>query len=215
MEYFLYVMELIGTVAFAISGAMVGIKKSMDLFGICTLGLATACGGGLLRDILLGKLPPAMFCESIYALTAIGVSLLTFIFIARRVKTRHTHFFEGFLRIADALGLGIFTVVGVAAVMHNGFGDNFFFTVFLGTMTGVGGGLLRDMMAQEAPYIFVRHIYACASIAGAIICRLLWSLWGENVAMLIGAAVVIGVRLLAAHFRWSLPRIRGDQHNAC
>lgn len=208
MQYFVFILEIIGTVAFALSGAIVGIRKHMDCFGVSVLGLTAACGGGLIRDILLGQLPPAMFRNSVYAFTAIGTSLLLFVFAAMRVKYRHQRLFDVILLVADSLGLGIFTVVGAAAVYNAGYGDNMFFTVFLAAVTGVGGGLLRDVMAEQTPYIFVKHIYACASIVGAVIYCLTRSVLGEGVSMIVGSVSVVAIRLLAAHFRWSLPKVK-------
>lgn len=106
----------------------------------------------------------------------------------------------------DSIGLGIFTVVGVNTGIRQGYGSNVFLLVFVGTITGVGGGLLRDMMAGVPPYIFVRHIYACASIVGAIVC--VWmQQFGAVWAMVVGACVVVLIRYLAAHYRWNLPKL--------
>ena len=206
MEIFIFILEILGTVAFAISGATVGIKKHMDLFGVVCLGLTTACGGGLIRDVILGDFP-VMFTRSVYALTAIGVSLLVFVVVARHLKT-HGRFYEIFLLLADSLGLGIFTVVGMSASYSAGYGQRIFPTVFLGVITGVGGGLLRDIMAQEAPYIFVKHIYATASIIGAFLCYFVNILLGERVGMLCGLGAIVIIRLLAAYFHWRLPKIK-------
>ena len=108
--------------------------------------------------------------------------------------------------ISDSAGLGIFTVVGVKLAIDAGFIENPFLIIFVAVVTGVGGGVLRDVFAGDRPYIFVKHIYACASIAGAIVCALMWNIVGQNVSMATGFAVVTLIRLLAARFRWSLPR---------
>ena len=106
----------------------------------------------------------------------------------------------------DSIGLGIFTVMGVNTGIRQGYGSNVFLLVFVGTITGVGGGLLRDMMAGVPPYIFVRHIYACASIVGAIVC--VWmQQFGAVWAMVMGSCVVVLIRYLAAHYRWNLPKL--------
>ena len=108
--------------------------------------------------------------------------------------------------VMDSLGLGVFTVVGIqrayTATDHRGM----FLLVFVGVVTGVGGGLMRDVMAGNTPYIFVKHVYASASIIGAILCAALWQPLGGTAAMIIGASVILTVRLLAAHYHWSLPR---------
>ena len=109
-----------------------------------------------------------------------------------------------------SVGWGVFTVMGVDKGITEGYMGRTFFLVFLGTVTGVGGGLIRDMMAGVPPYIFVRHIYACASIVGAIACVWVYRLWGGVPAMVIGTVVVILIRYLAAHYRWNLPRLRRE-----
>lgn len=206
MEIFVLILELLGTVAFALSGAIIALQKKMDVFGVCMMGLTTACGGGVLRDVFLGVLPPVMFREPVFALTAVVVSAIMFLPVVRRAFNRQELFYEKLLLFADAAGLGIFTAMGVAATIRAGYGGNLFFSVFLGTITGVGGGVLRDVMAGTPPYIFVKHIYALAAIFGAVLCALLWKPLDQRGAMLVCVAAVLMIRLLAAHFRWSLPK---------
>ena len=206
MDTFLFILEIIGTVAFALSGAMLGLKKDMDLFGVLVMGITTACGGGALRDLFLDRLPPAMFREPVYPLTAIGISLVLFIPAVYRLLNRNEQTYEQILRVADAIGLGAFTAAGVSAVFHTGNGNNVFFAVFLGTITGVGGGVMRDILAGQKPVIFVKHVYACAALAGAVLCVLLWRPLGQTPAMLICVSTVFLIRMLAARFRWSLPK---------
>ncbi|MDO4647693.1 MAG: TRIC cation channel family protein [Eubacteriales bacterium] len=209
-EHITLIMELAGTVAFAVSGALVGIHQKMDLFGVIVLGVVTSVGGGVIRDLVLGEIPPSMFQNKIYALTAVITSIAVFL-----ILYIHQTAFEGSIRrmgdrlmlAMDSIGLGIFTAVGVNAGFTHGFGDNTFLLVFVGTITGVGGGLLRDMMAGVPPYIFVRHIYACASIAGAFVCVWLYRPCGQVTAMMTACLTVTVIRGLAAHFRWDLPRV--------
>lgn len=205
MQTFVFVLEMIGTVAFAVSGAMVALKKKMDIFGVAILGIVTAVGGGAIRDIILGITPPTMFEKPVYALVATCVSIVVFIPAIRQLLTRNHRVYEITMRVMDALGLGIFTVMGIDRAKTVG-EYNLFLLVFVGVITGVGGGLMRDMMAGNTPYIFVKHVYACASIAGALACAFLWEPLGAVTAMFIGAGLVLVIRLLAAHFKWSLPR---------
>ena len=177
-----FILEILGTVAFAASGAAVGIKKGMDIFGVSMLGLCTAVGGGVLRDLVLGNTPPLTFQDPVYALTAIAVSILTFLPCIQRAMERHPMLGEKLLGTMDAVGLGVFTAVG--------------------------GGVLRDVLAGNMPYVFVKHFYACASIIGALLTALLWDLLGADAAMLLGAAAVVVLRLCAAHWRWSLPKAK-------
>jgi uncharacterized membrane protein YeiH len=110
--------------------------------------------------------------------------------------------------IMDSVGLGIFTVVGVTTGISHGYLENTFLLTFLGTLTGVGGGLLRDMMAGMPPYIFVKHIYACASVAGALSCVWIYRGFGQIPAMVASSALVVLIRFLAAHYHWNLPRMK-------
>ncbi len=206
MAICIFILELIGTTTFAASGAMTALKKNMDIFGVAILGLTTAVGGGVIRDILLGITPPATFRQPIYAVIAIATAVFVFIPAVRRLLTKNQILYDRIMLIMDSLGLGIFTVVGISAAYSVSEDFNLFLLLFVGIVTGVGGSVLRDILAGNTPYIFVKHIYACASGAGALLCALCWKPLGVTAAMLLGAAAVILLRLLAAHFRWSLPR---------
>ena len=206
MQTFVFILEIIGTIAFAISGAMTALKKNMDIFGVAILGLTTAVGGGALRDIILGITPPTMFTKPVYAAVAVCVSIIIFIPAIRRLFMHNHLLHDLMLFVMDSLGLGIFTVMGISTAYSVSEEFNLFLLVFVGVITGVGGGLIRDMMAGNTPYIFVKHIYACASLAGALVCALLWKPSGAAMAMFAGAVVVIVIRFLAAHFKWSLPK---------
>lgn len=192
------VLEIIGTVAFAVSGAMVAIGKKMDILGVLVLGVTTAIGGGIIRDILMGKFPPESLRNPLYAFIAIGVSLLVFLpFLRKRINVDHLIFV-----LIDALGLGTFTVIGIETASGL---DNAFLQVFLGVLTGVGGGVLRDLFATRPPVIFVKHFYATASLIGAVACVLLYPL-SKEIAMIAGIVLILLLRVLAARFRWHLPK---------
>jgi uncharacterized membrane protein YeiH len=206
MERFIFFLEILGTMAFSVSGAMTAMRKKMDIFGVIILGITTAVGGGMLRDIVLGNHPPRVFSSPIYLIVATAVAVLVFLPALRRWMANNQLLFDQLLRIMDALGLGIFTVVGVQVGYETGYELGFYLLTFLGTITGVGGGVIRDMMAGDRPYIFIKHVYACASLAGAAVCVVLWEPAGRLVAMMVGLALVVALRLLAAHFRWSLPK---------
>ena len=205
MQHFVFILEIIGTVAFAASGAMTALKKDMDIFGVAILGLTTAVGGGVIRDVILGATPPTMFEKPVYALVAVVMSIIIFIPGIRRMLTKNHKIYDNVIRVMDSLGLAIFTVMGISTAKALPDEHNLFLLVFVGVITGVGGGLMRDIMAGDTPYIFVKHIYACASIVGAILCVLLWNVLGVVWAMFVGAATVFVIRMLAAHFKWSLP----------
>ena len=185
---------------------MVGINKKMDIFGVCILGLTVSIGGGVIRDLILGNTPPNTFKNPVYALVAIAVSIIIFIPKVRSLLKKTPKGYEMTMRIMDSVGLGVFTVVGVQVAYSVPYETGYFLAIFVGVLTGVGGGILRDLFADDVPYIFVKHIYACASLAGAVLCALLWNVIGQAAAMIIGSAAVITLRLLAAHFHWSLPK---------
>ncbi|HJB30245.1 MAG TPA: trimeric intracellular cation channel family protein [Candidatus Blautia faecavium] len=209
-EIITFIMEIIGTIAFAASGAMVGMERKMDIFGVCVLGVVTSVGGGMIRDIVLGSIPPGVFTNSVYALVATITSCAVFLMIYLKRDLLRGNFratYDKIMLVMDSIGLGIFTVVGVNKGIQMGYIDSTFLLVFLGTITGVGGGLLRDMMAGVPPYIFVRHVYACASIVGAIVCVVMNRNFGPVEAMFVAFGAVILLRYLAAHYHWNLPRM--------
>lgn len=206
MESIITVLEIIGTVAFAVSGALIAIEKHMDLLGVATLGVITAVGGGVIRDLILGVTPPLAFRHPQYALVAIGAALLMFLPGVRRTLRGNPKLFDVILHLMDTLGLGVFTVLGISNAMKFAEDPNLFLLVFVGVITGVGGGVLRDVLAGNTPFIFVKHIYACASLAGALVCGLLWGVIPQGAALFAGMIVVIVIRLFSAKYHWNLPK---------
>ena len=194
METLVFILEIIGTIAFAASGAMVGINKKMDIFGVCILGLTVSVGGGIIRDLILGNTPPNTFQNPVYALVAIGVSIIVFIPKVRNLLKKIPRGYDMTMRIMDAVGLGIFTVIG-AQVACVALGHADWLTIaFFGTITGVGGGVLRDVMAGDMPYIFRKHIYALASLAGAL--HALWQGFAPEDALRLSMACGVANAML-------------------
>lgn len=210
----LFLFDLIGTIAFAISGTFVAIGKEMDIFGVNVLAVTTACGGGLMRDLIIGSIPPQIFRNSFFVLVAVVVANVVFLLMSlhRHMPRRVAAVYDRLLFLFDTLGLAAFTVDGVMAGIAMGYGDNRFLICFLGFMTAVGGGALRDVLANRTPDIFRKHIYAVAAIAGAVVMVLLLKLLGsERVAMVSGFLLVLLLRFLAAYFRWNLPKVKLEQ----
>lgn len=203
---FVMVLEIVGTVAFAASGAMTALKKEMDIFGVAVLGLLTAVGGGIMRDVILGITPPTAFTDPIYSLIAVVTSIVIFLPSVRRLLKKGPRVYETVMLIMDSVGLGVFTVVGIQTAKTAVPDAGTFLLIFVGIITGVGGGLLRDVCAGNTPYIFTKHFYACASAVGSILCVALWNKVGESAATSAGTVSVILLRFLAAHFKWSLPK---------
>ena len=207
MHYFIVFLELSGVVAASVSGAMTAMKKRMDIFGVMILGLITAVGGGVIRDITLGITPPATFRNPMYALTAVVTAVVVFLPCVQRLFRRYQRVYDFVLLTMDSIGLGIFTVIGVEAAFTKSEHCGMFLLCFVGVITGVGGGVLRDVLAGNMPYVFVKHIYACASLAGALVCIWFWPI-SHVLAMMLGAGGVVLIRSLSAHFHWSLPKAR-------
>lgn len=166
-DILIYIMEMLGSVAFASSGAMLGIERKMDLFGVNVLGVTTAVGGGMIRDLILGITPPVMFQDASYALAAVATSTILFFIVYIRQQLFSGSlavWYDRIMLICDTIGLGIFTVVGSSAAIDAGYGDNRFLIVFVGVLTGVGGGMIRDMMAGNAVYFCEAHL--CGGVPG-------------------------------------------------
>ena len=208
MEIFVRVLEIIGTVAFAASGALIAMRRHMDILGVIVLGVVTAVGGGILRDVILGITPPLAFRDPTCAMIAMGTSVLLFIPWIRHWLMGRQRVFDFSLFLMDSVGLGVFTVMGIWNALDFNPDRSTFLLVFVGVLTGVGGGVIRDVLAGQMPFILVKHVYACASLLGAIGCALLWRLLPSYAAMLIGSSLVLVVRLLAAHYHWNLPTVK-------
>ena len=208
-DSFLLGVELVGTAAFASSGALVGIRKNMDLMGVLSLGLTTALGGGLIRDLILGIHPPKMFENAVYAFLALATSLTLFLVVYRNtyvLSGKWLNRYERGMNFFDALGLGIFTVIGIKTAVSVNMAGNTFLLVFVGMATGVGGGLIRDVLAQEMPFILVKQIYASASLAGALLYIACRGHLPDALSTPLCTATVVLIRILAVQYNWNLPR---------
>jgi uncharacterized membrane protein YeiH len=212
-QIIIYITELIGTAAFAISGALIAVYRKLDLFGVIALGVVTALGGGVVRDVIIGITPPTMFVDYVYFLVAAAFSAAAFVFVSVLKKTyiEYRAKIERVINVFDAAGLGIFSAVGVTVAVGAGYADNVFLCVFVGMVTGCGGGIMRDMMSKATPMVFRKKIYAVASIAGSFICYFMIYVGAKSfAAILSGAVIVFAIRMLASRFGWNLPRARLD-----
>lgn len=211
-----FMIEIVGTVAFASSGAMVAIKQQLDLLGVVVLGVTTAVGGGMLRDLLLGNVPPSLFLNPVYVITAFVTVILLFCLVRIKQELLESHYieiYEKLMNIFDAIGLAAFTVTGIDTAIAAGYADYRFLSVFLGVLTGVGGGVLRDIMADQTPYILRKHVYACASLAGALCYVFLSGRLSDDACLIISAFLIILIRLLATHYCWNLPTATKKKKN--
>ncbi len=205
MNILIFILEILGTVAFSVSGVLVALRKKMDLFGVLILGLVTAVGGGIARDILLGQFPPKSLQDPTLPLISLGTSLSVFLlFKWVKGKEQHNHSAK-LLFLMDSIGLGVFTVVGIEA-SQSLYGFNVFLNLCMGTLTGVGGGVLRDLFSCQIPVIFTKHIYATASMVGAGVYCALYYLANPLFAGIAAMVSILILRLLASKFLWDLPK---------
>ena len=198
-------LEIIGAAAFAISGAMVAISKDFDMFGIIFTGITTATGGGVIRDIILNRGTPIMFSDPVYCIVAAACSaMLFFPFVRKLLKNKYAH--DAVFIVADSLGLAIFTAATVLYCINIG-ETNKFLIVFVSVITGVGGGVLRDLFARDTPIIFRKYVYASASIVGALVSVFLADVINKELAVAIGFLVIVAIRIVSAKFKINLPKI--------
>ncbi len=210
MDNFLLILELIGTVSFAVSGGMVAIHKKTDIFGVLLLAAVTAVGGGITRDVILGKTPPTAFINKNYVLIALATAFVLF-FIAKTNQKKYQQYeMQIFIinNIFDAIGLGIFTVVGVQVGQQAEQGENLFFCLFLGVVTAIGGGMIRDLMLKEVPFVLEKQVYAVACLLGGASYWYLtkFSALEIDVISVISIIVVFTIRMLATKYEWNLPK---------
>ena len=214
MKYLFLFLEMIGVIAFSVSGAMVSVKKNLDLFGVTLLGLLTAFGGGILRDCLLGEIPPRFFTNYWMILAGLLAALSVFA-VARILKERYFSneaAIEKINNVFDALGLGAFAVTGSQIAVEAGFESRWILVISMGLVTAIGGGLIRDLMLREIPFVLNKRIYAIAALAGATLYYVLRLLRCTQVmAALAGIVLTFILRLLATRYSWNLPHPRKEE----
>ena len=199
------VIEFIGTMAFAISGIRLASAKHFDWFGAYIVGMATAIGGGTLRDIMLG-VPPFWMTNSIYVICC-GLALLWVILFGKKlIRQKNTWF------IFDTIGLALFNIIGLEKTLNMGY--PLWMAVIMGCVTGAAGGILRDILTKEIPLIFRKDIYAMACIAGGVI-YIIGYTGGlpAEVNAILSAIIVISTRLLAVKYHWHLPVLKGEDES--
>ena len=205
------IVEYAGIIAFSISGAVIAIEEEVDYFGVMLLGLITSFGGGTLRDSLLGIFPSSNF----YNYPGIFLSLITstVVFVIAYLHREYYHIHIGKIKqinnAVDSLGLGLFAIYGVQITLETSDASNLFLVIFMGMLTGTGGGVLRDVIVRRKPVIISRYIYAVAAIVGSICyliciyCRL-----SEPIAVTTGVILVFGIRMVATWKRLDFPKVK-------
>ncbi len=214
MSNFILIIDIIGAIAFAYSGVVVAIKHKMDLLGVIILGCVTACGGGVLRDILLDKKIGFFETPNYELIAAFITTIVLFIlfFAFKHIAFFEKQWFLDLTTILDALGLGIFVIMGAnVAIEANG---NTFMIIFAATITACGGGMTRDILAMQIPVIFTRRIYCIAAVLGGVIYYLLF-INNVNIylSVFITLTFVVVVRFLSYKFKINLPRVEIKDEN--
>lgn len=201
-ESLIYIFDLFGTMAFAVTGAFKAIEHKSDIVGIVILSIITGVAGGTIRDVIIGRFPPNSISDPSYVGTCVASGVALFFLYPHLQK--HWNVFLKF----DAIGLGVFSVTGATFAYHI-FGLNFLAIAFAGILTAVGGGILRDVFVNEVPIIFVKELYATASFAGIVLFYFMLAsqvpLYAASVAAI---AVTTVLRLVAMKYNWNLPRAR-------
>ena len=208
MELIIAAIEQVGIAAFSISGAITGIRKKMDLFGVILLGIVTAVGGGVLRDVIIGETPPVAFRNPGYTVIAFCAALVIFFPCVRSLLNRRQRLFDLILVWLDTVGMAVFTVVGIQGATAVLDWYNPFLLGFVGVVTGTGGGVIRDILAGDMPSMFMKRIYITASLLGAVTYIWLLPVTEEWLAMLLSVGLICLVRALASRYRWNLPRAK-------
>lgn len=211
MEKAMFILELIGAAAFAVAGAMEALEKRADIFGVIFLAVTTALGGGVIRDILLGQLPPRMFVSYPYLLVALLAALAVFAdaYVRRERYIRHKEKLDAVNNIFDAVGLAVFTVSGMNVAMS--VSDNALLILILGMATGVGGGMLRDVMTNTMPKVLRKRVYAVASLVGGLVYYVLHILGVDDIlSASAGMVIIFLLRVLATFYKWNLPSVIVD-----
>jgi uncharacterized membrane protein YeiH len=202
MPVLIQILDLFGTMAFAVTGAFKAIEHKSDIVGIIILSTITGVAGGVIRDIIFGKFPPTVVINPLYLIVTVVTGIVIFI-LYPSIKI-HWNLFLKF----DAVGLGVFTIIG-ASIAYNNIGLNFLTMAFAGVLTAVGGGILRDVFVNEVPLVFVKELYASTSFIGVIILFVILVM-GINLysATIPSILAVTSIRLLAMKYNWNLPRVR-------
>jgi len=203
---FYQTLDILGTIAFAISGVLVAMDKRLDLFGVLIIAFVTAIGGGTLRDLLIGNTPVVWMRDATYMVT-IGITVVFAILFASRLKYLRKSLF-----LFDTIGIGLFTMIGIEKGLEAELLP--IMCIALGTMTASFGGVIRDILCNEIPVIFRKEIYATACILGGLVYFLVETLGlPGKYSYVLAILIIIAIRLLAVRYAISLPNIYRKNHN--
>ena len=210
MQTVFLIIDCLGVAAYSISGTLVGIRKQTDCVGALIFALLASFGGGLIRDLILGITPPHLFWHPDYAIylqVAVPVSLIWFhlAFFPRAASLLERHKDDFLLSFFDTIGLASFCVSGINVAIQNGYSSNYALMIFCGCITGVGGGILRDVVASRLPIIFRKDVYLLPTIAGAMLYVSTYRTIPRLFSTLLSMSFIIIMRLLAILLHWNFP----------
>ncbi|WP_138416783.1 trimeric intracellular cation channel family protein [Aquibacillus sediminis] len=197
IETFVY----IGTIAFGVSGALIGIRKQLDLFGVLFLCFTTSLGGGVIRDLLIGNIPPVNLINPRYFLVSLVAGILTILFYEKITRLTDS------MLIFDAIGLGVFTAVGAHTAINLDYSQPFLI-VAMGLVTGIGGGVFRDVFSKEIPLVFRKEIYGVASIAGSLLLIVTYDFLPSVMPLYLCLFTTFIIRVFTVKREWHIPTIK-------
>lgn len=199
-------MEIVGTVAFAVTGALVAIEKDLDYYGIIFLGVVTAVGGGILRDILIGLEIPKSLADPEFVFISIVTCVIVILFYS------HIKYLDRLITLCDALGLAAFTAIGSVAAIRAGY-DSTFIIITTAMFTGIGGGIIRDVCAGRVPFVFEKEVYAVASMTGALAFAIARMYVPPVLVMYISFGITFAIRMISVKFDIHLPKVKKKEYS--
>ena len=201
------IFEITGIIAFAVSGALTGIHKRLDVFGVLVLAITTAIGGGIMRDVIIGNTPPLTFRDPTFFMISSLATIGVFFTYRWLERFKHT------IKVFDAIGLGAFTATSAnLAVQHNL--DSLWIVTTVAVITGIGGGVLRDVFVQEIPHVFRQEVYAITTIVGAVAFYYSQQYYTGNIPMYLSFCITTGLRLCCIKYGWNFPVLGMDSKKA-
>lgn len=199
----IYILDILGTFAFAISGALVAIKKGFDIFGVIIIAFVTAVGGGMLRDVLINSHPINWIGDMNYIWTIIIAVIFTFLFKSKIAPLRKTFF------LFDTVGIAVFTLLGLEKCLNLGFHP--FVALLMGMISAVFGGVIRDVLTHKVPLIFKKEVYASACLAGGVVYLLLRYIHlNTDIQFVFSVLVIIFIRVIVVRYHLELPKVKKD-----
>ena len=201
VDGFISILDYLGTIAFAVTGASKAISHKADIFGIIVLATVVGVGGGVTRDVIFGRFPTA-FSDPIYITLTVITGVVMFFLFSKFKKQMNMWL------VFDAVGLGVFSIIG-ASIAYSVVGLEFLPMLFAGVLTAIGGGVMRDVFVREIPIVFVKEVYAVASVIGVVIFYTILSSGSDmQTASIVGIISATGIRFLAMKYHWNLPKVR-------